>query len=98
MAGVRIAGMYLKRTFVLAIGAAAFTLGLAGGCGGPHGSMFRNAEQRDAALRDIVETRSYMLGRPAAMKLTPDGSAALFLRSGPRDRVQNLYEYDVASG
>lgn len=98
MAGVRIAGMDLKRISVLVVGTAGFILGFAGGCGGPHGSVFRDAEQRDAALRDILETRSYMLGRPTAMKLTPDGSAALFLRSGSRDRVQNLYEYDVASG
>jgi dipeptidyl-peptidase-4 len=39
-----------------------------------------------------------MLGRPTTIRVTPDGKAVLFLRSGPRDRTQNLYEFDVSTG
>jgi dipeptidyl-peptidase-4 len=52
----------------------------------------------DAFLREYAETRRYMAGRPAGARLTADGSAALFLRSGPRSAVQALYETDVTAG
>jgi dipeptidyl-peptidase-4 len=32
------------------------------------------------------------------VQVVPDGSAVLFLQSGPRDPVQRLFEHDVASG
>ena len=49
-------------------------------------------------LREIAETGGYSQGLPTAFTVTPDGSAVLFLRSGPRDRVNALYAFDVASG
>jgi dipeptidyl-peptidase-4 len=49
-------------------------------------------------LRQYALTRGFTLGRPARPVPTPDGKAVLFLRSGARDPVQSLYEYDVASG
>ncbi len=52
----------------------------------------------DAFLREYAETRRYMAGRPAGARITSDGSAALFLRSGPRSAVQALYETDLRSG
>jgi dipeptidyl-peptidase-4 len=52
----------------------------------------------DPALLLLGETRGFTAGRPTAPALTPDGSAVLFLRSGPRDRVQALYETSVATG
>jgi dipeptidyl-peptidase-4 len=48
-------------------------------------------------LRLHAQTRGFLLGRPVKVKPTPDGSAILFLRSGPRDTKQLLYEYDVAT-
>ncbi|AOS44269.1 Prolyl tripeptidyl peptidase precursor [Lacunisphaera limnophila] len=51
-----------------------------------------------AFFRNLAETRSYTLGRPVSSRLTPDGSAVLFLRSGARDRVLHLYELDLATG
>jgi dipeptidyl-peptidase-4 len=49
-------------------------------------------------LRALAETRNYRLGAPAHATLTPDGRAVLFLRSGPRDPKQSLFEMDVATG
>jgi dipeptidyl-peptidase-4 len=49
-------------------------------------------------FRDIAETRSYSLGRPSSPRITPDGSAVVFLRGGPRDPVLHLFELNVASG
>jgi dipeptidyl-peptidase-4 len=49
-------------------------------------------------FRDLAETRNYTLGRPVSPRPTPDGSAVIFLRGGPRDPVLRLYELDVASG
>ena len=47
---------------------------------------------------DVAATRSYSLGIPAGSEPTPDGKAVLYLRSGPRDTVQRLYEFDIAAG
>jgi dipeptidyl-peptidase 4 len=47
---------------------------------------------------DVAATRSYSLGIPAGAEPTPDGKAVLYLRSGPRDTVQRLYEFDIARG
>lgn len=49
-------------------------------------------------FRDLAETRNYTLGRPISVKITPDGRYAIFLRSGSRDPVLRLYEYDLAAG
>lgn len=56
------------------------------------------AAPEDPFLRQLAETRDFRAGRPAAVQLSPDGGAALFLRSGPRDRVQALLETDLATG
>lgn len=55
----------------------------------------------DASLRyfrDLAETRNFTLGQPQSPKLTPDGAKVIFLRSGPREPVLRLYEFDVADG
>lgn len=46
---------------------------------------------------DLAATRNYELGYAAKAMPTPDGKAVLFLRAGPRDTTQHLYEYDLAS-
>ena len=51
-----------------------------------------------AFLEQYAATRRFSAGRPASIKLMPDGSAVLFLRSGPRSFVQDLYEFDVETG
>ena len=47
---------------------------------------------------DLAATRNYELGYPAKATPTADGKAVIYLRSGPRDVVQHLYQYDLASG
>jgi dipeptidyl-peptidase 4 len=49
-------------------------------------------------FRDLAETRNYTLGRPTSPKITPDGSAVVFLRGGPRDPTLRLFELDITSG
>ncbi|MEK7329185.1 MAG: DPP IV N-terminal domain-containing protein, partial [Candidatus Eisenbacteria bacterium] len=62
--------------------------------GGPE-----NAERApaDTFLAQLAATGRFRLGKPNSIALTPDGKAVLFLRSGPRSVVQDLYEYDVPS-
>jgi dipeptidyl-peptidase-4 len=49
----------------------------------------------DTFLAQLAATGRFRRGRPNSITLTPDGKAVLFLRSGPRSVVQDLYEYDV---
>jgi dipeptidyl-peptidase-4 len=49
-------------------------------------------------LRQYAETYRFSHGRPKSATVTPDGTAVLFLRSEPRSFVQNLYEFDCATG
>ncbi|HET7753133.1 MAG TPA: DPP IV N-terminal domain-containing protein [Anaeromyxobacteraceae bacterium] len=56
------------------------------------------ARAHGAFLRDYAETRRFMAGRPAMAGLTPDGTAALFLRSSARSAVQSLYETNLLTG
>ncbi len=51
-----------------------------------------------AFLEQYANTRRFSAGRPAAIKLVPDGSAVLFLRSPARSFVQDLYEFNTATG
>jgi len=46
---------------------------------------------------EVAATRGYTLGTPAEAMPTPDGKSVLYLRSGPRDTVQRLFEYDLAT-
>ncbi len=56
------------------------------------------ADEQSSCFADIAETHSYTLGLPSHMTPTPDGKSVLYLRSGPRDTIQRLYEFDVATG
>ncbi len=49
-------------------------------------------------LKDLSETRTWRLGRPASIRVTPDGGRVLFLRTPPRKPDQRLYSFDVATG
>ena len=49
-------------------------------------------------LEQYAATYHFRLGRPGAIRPTPDGKSILFLRSGPRSFERTLYEQDVATG
>ncbi len=57
-----------------------------------------DAPADEAYFRDLAETRNYTLGHPVSPKLTPDGSAVIFLRGGARDPVLRLYEMSIPEG
>lgn len=53
----------------------------------------------DAGFLDqYAATRRFQAGLPTTIRVTSGGEAVLFLRSGPRDFVQSLYEFNVATG
>ncbi|MBX7097934.1 MAG: S9 family peptidase [Myxococcaceae bacterium] len=49
-------------------------------------------------LREFAQTRRYLAGRPANVRLTPDGKTVLFLRAKPTSPEQTLFSFDVATG
>lgn len=49
-------------------------------------------------LVQYAETFRFSRGWPRSIKITPNGDAVLYLRSGPRDAVQNLYEFNPVTG
>ena len=51
-----------------------------------------------AWIERYAETQGFRLGRPAAIRVVPDGSALLFLRSGPRSLSRDLFEVELATG
>jgi dipeptidyl-peptidase-4 len=52
--------------------------------------------EADPLLTQLTETRFFSRGRPKA--IVPTDDAVLFLQSGPRSAVQDLYALDLASG
>jgi dipeptidyl-peptidase 4 len=46
-------------------------------------------------LQSLTQTRYWELGRPTAIRVTPDGSAVLFLRALPRKPEMRLFVFDM---
>jgi dipeptidyl-peptidase-4 len=46
-------------------------------------------------LEQYAATNRFNLGEPTSITVTPDGDAVLFLRSGPRSFVHDLWSFDV---
>ena len=46
-------------------------------------------------LQSLTQTRYWDLGRPTSIRVTPDGSAVLFLRALPRKPELRLFSFDV---
>jgi dipeptidyl-peptidase 4 len=46
-------------------------------------------------LTDFAQTRAWQLGRPASIRVTPDGGTVLFLRALPRNPELRLFAFDV---
>jgi len=52
----------------------------------------------DALLDQYTQTWRFRLGAPESVRVAPDGREVLFLRSGARDFVRDLFAFDVATG
>jgi hypothetical protein len=52
----------------------------------------------NALIEQQALTRGFRLGRPSGITLTPEGDAVLFLRTGPRSPVGDLYVTETATG
>ena len=53
---------------------------------------------RDEFLERYAATNRFRHGKPTRITITPQQDAVLFLRSGPRSAVQELYVFDTATG
>jgi dipeptidyl-peptidase-4 len=62
------------------------------------GSPGAGGSDADGFLERYSETFRFRLGRPTDVKVLPDGRTVLFLRSGPRSFVRDLYELDLETG
>lgn len=51
----------------------------------------------DSFLHQYAATFRFRLGRPTSIQVSPTGDAVYYLRSGPRDFVQNLYRFDTGT-
>ncbi len=74
---------------------------LLGGCVSTTGPTLSGARPHGADpafLEQYALTRRFSAGVPNSIKLTPDGSAVLFLRSPARSNVQDLYEFNTRTG
>ncbi len=56
-----------------------------------------SAEPDSGFLEQYAVTYRFNLGQPSNLRVTPEGDAVLFLRSGPRSFVNDLWELDVAT-
>jgi dipeptidyl-peptidase 4 len=54
--------------------------------------------EQQSALTELAVTADYANGAPEMVKPSPDGAYIYFLRSAPRDRILNLYQFTVATG
>ena len=73
------------------------------GCQSAGGPTARVSQQSPSIadpgfLQQYAQTYRFRAGRPTAIHPTPQGDAVLFLRSGPRSNVRDLYSFDVATG
>lgn len=57
-----------------------------------------DAAPSDDFLRRYAETFRFRLGHPSSIEITPEGDAVLYLRSGGRSFVRDLYVFDPDTG
>ena len=62
------------------------------------GAMASAPARAEDALAQYSATNRFRSGQPGGAVITPDGRDVLFLRSGPRHRVNDLWSLDVRSG
>lgn len=71
------------------------------GCASQHALWSRSGGESVADptfLEQYAATRRFSAGYPNSIKVVPDGSAVLFLRSPARSFVQDLYEFNTTTG
>jgi dipeptidyl-peptidase-4 len=78
-------------------GASALVCGLAVAVATLHVPVAR-ADSASDFLDRYSATRGFRSGQPAAIAIPRDANEVLFLRSGPRDRVQSLWSFDPGTG
>ena len=61
-------------------------------------TAFAAAADSSEFLDRYAATRGFRSGQPASIAIPRDGGEVLFLRSGPRDRVQSLWSFDPRTG
>jgi dipeptidyl-peptidase 4 len=61
-------------------------------------SCLAQARDDDGFLSQYASTYHFSLGQPTAFQISDKGDVVLYLRSGPRSFVRDLYEFDVATG
>ncbi len=57
-----------------------------------------SARRGETLLEQYAETGGFRFGAPSSLTFTPDADALLYLRSGPRDAVRDLYSLDLEAG
>lgn len=62
----------------------------------PHDRSAQGADPQ--FIEQYAATLRFTLGTPQSFQFVPNGRAVLFLRSGPRSFVRDLYEVDVDAG
>src|SRR5450432_526907 len=60
-------------------------------------SLIPASLRAEELLDQFAATDRFRSGAPHAFVVAPDGTEVLFLRSGPRDRVNDLWALDIAS-
>jgi dipeptidyl-peptidase 4 len=73
----------------------ALLLAVALACAAAHAPSAARAE---SVLDQYAATDRFRSGQPRGAVVVPGGAEVLFLRSGPRDRVNDLYALDVRTG
>ena len=61
-------------------------------------SCLAQASDDDTFLNQYASTYHFSLGQPTAFQISGTGDVVLYLRSGPRSFVRDLYEFEVATG
>lgn len=94
----RVAGMVASGAILVALAGCATSGSGAGVGGGPSAVDLSSTVKNMDFLAQYASTYRFGAGTPRGMTVTPDGKSVLFLRSGPRSVVQDLFEFDVATG
>src|SRR5262245_21633823 len=87
-----------RRPLSLLVPLLVFAAAIALATGSPRATTAQTAAEADSGfLEQYAATLGFRLGQPSHIQVSPNGDAVLFLRSGPRSFIQDLWEFDVAT-